>query len=232
VAIDLRGFNLSDQPKGVENYALDKLVGDVEAVIKHFQKDKAMLVGHDAGGWIAWHYAMAHPDQIERLVVLNLPHPRCLERELVHSPEQYKASAYVRQIQDGVQEDGSPLEATSGKFVHWVKTGAIHPHLNEAGKKKYIEAYERMSFEGMLNFYKANYPRPPYQEQDYPPVKCPVLMIHGLQDPWLMPGTLNDTWRWLEKDLTLVTVPNAGHWVQYDAPELVTTRMIRWLTQE
>ena len=88
------------------------------------------------------------------------------------------------------------------------------------------------SFEGMLNFYKANYPRPPYQEQDYPPVKCPVLMIHGLTDPWLMPGTLNDTWRWLEKDLTLVTVPNAGHWVQYDAPELVTTWMVRWLTQE
>ena len=63
----------------------------------------------------------------------------------------------------------------------------------------------------MLNFYKANYPRPPYQEQTYSPVKCPVLMIHGLDDLWLMPEALNDTWRYLEKDLTLVTVPNVGH---------------------
>src|SRR5262249_46181049 len=71
----------------------------------------------------------------------------------------------------------------------------------------------RSSFDGMMNYYKANYPRPPYKEETYPPVKCRVLMIHGLDDPFLMPGTLNDTWRWLEKDLTLVTVPKAGHWV-------------------
>jgi pimeloyl-ACP methyl ester carboxylesterase len=232
VAIDLRGFNLSDQPKGVENYTMDQLVGDVEAVVRHFKKDRAILVGHDAGGWISWRYAMAHPDKTDRLVILNLPHPRCLERELVNNPQQYKASAYARQIQTGLQEDDSPLEATPEKFVHWVKTGAIHPFLDEAGKQKYVEAYERMSFEGRWDFYKVNYPRPPYQEETYPPVKCPVLMFHGLDDPWLMPGTLNDTWRFVEKDLTLVTVPKAGHWVHHDAADLVTKRMVRWLTPD
>jgi pimeloyl-ACP methyl ester carboxylesterase len=84
----------------------------------------------------------------------------------------------------------------------------------------------------MLNYYKANYPREPYTDtRDFPPVKCSVLMFHGLKDTALLPGALNDTWKWLEKDLTLVTVPNAGHFVQQDAAELVTRTMVRWLTQ-
>jgi pimeloyl-ACP methyl ester carboxylesterase len=68
--------------------------------------------------------------------------------------------------------------------------------------------------------------------QKLPPVKCSVLMIHGLQDPYLLPGALNDTWQWLEKDLTLVTLPKAGHFVHRDAPEFVTRTMVRWLTRE
>ena len=120
MAIDQRGFNLSDQPEGVENYKLDKLVGDVDAVVQHFGQPKATIVGHDSGGGISWHYAMAHPDRTERLVLMNLPHPRCLERELVNNPQQYKASAYARQIQQdgrGLQPDGSALEVTPERFA-------------------------------------------------------------------------------------------------------------------
>ena len=87
--------------------------------------------------------------------------------------------------------------------------------------------------EGMLNYYKANYPKAPYKdEKTFPLVKCPVLMFHGLDDPYLLPGALNDTWKWVEKDLTLITVPKAGHWVHRDASELVTKRMVSWLTQK
>lgn len=71
VAIDLRGFNESDKPEGVENYALDKLVADVEAVVKHFGAVKATVIGHDWGGMIAWSFAMQHPQMTERLVILN-----------------------------------------------------------------------------------------------------------------------------------------------------------------
>jgi pimeloyl-ACP methyl ester carboxylesterase len=83
----------------------------------------------------------------------------------------------------------------------------------------------------MLNYYKANYPRPPYEEgREFPPVACRVLMFHGLKDMALLPGALNDTWKWVERDLTLITVPDAGHWVHHEARELVTRNMIFWLT--
>jgi pimeloyl-ACP methyl ester carboxylesterase len=91
---------------------------------------------------------------------------------------------------------------------------------------------KRSSMEGMLNYYKANYPREPYKdERTFPPVKCSVLMIHGLDDMYLLPGALNDTWKWVEKDLTLVTIPKAGHFVHWHAPDLVSKTMVRWLTQ-
>jgi putative nucleotidyltransferase with HDIG domain len=84
---------------------------------------------------------------------------------------------------------------------------------------KYLEAFKRSDFEAMLAYYKRNYPKEPYAEDTSPviKVKCPVLVIHGLNDPALLPGALSGTWEWIEKDLTLVTVPGAGHWVQQDA---------------
>lgn len=221
VALDLRGYNKSDQPIGVENYAMDKLTGDVAAVVKHFQQEKATIVGHDWGGAIAWAFAMQHPDKTERLVILNLPHPRGLIRELASNPDQQKNSQYARTF----QQAGAAAAMQPEFLVFWVK--------DADDRKVYLEAFKRSSMEGMLNFYKANYPREPYKsDQDFPPVKCSVLMIHGLEDQYLLPGALNDTWKLVEKDFTLVTIPKAGHFVHRDAPELVTGTMLRWLTRD
>ncbi len=221
VAIDLRGYNKSDQPKGVENYAMDQLVGDVAAVLKHFHKDKAIIVGHDWGGIIAWVFAMMHPEQTERLVILNLPHPKGFLRELVRNPQQQKNSQYARNF----QKEDAAKNLTPEMLVLWVK--------EPEARKKYVEAMRRSSMEGMLNYYKANYPKEPYKDdREFPPIKCPVLLFHGLDDWALLPGALNDTWKWLEKDLTLVTIPKAGHFVHRDAPEKVTKTMVRWLTQD
>jgi pimeloyl-ACP methyl ester carboxylesterase len=220
VAVDLRGYNLSDKPDGVENYTVEKLVGDVEAVLQHFKRDKAVIVGHDWGGMIAWSFAMAHPEKTDRLIVLNLPHPRGMLRELANNEEQQKNSEYARRFQQ--PDAASKLKPEF--LIFWVK--------EPAAQKKYLEAMKRSSMEGMLNYYKANYPKPPYKvERDFPPVKCSVLMIHGLKDPYLLPGALNDTWKWVEKDLTLITVPKAGHFVHRDAPEFVTKKIVAWLTQ-
>ncbi|MFO0845553.1 MAG: alpha/beta hydrolase [Gemmataceae bacterium] len=219
VALDLRGYNKSDKPKGVENYKMEKLVGDVEAVLRHFKRKKAVIVGHDWGGAIAWAFAMNHPDKTDRLVILNLPHPNGLTRELANNPEQHKNSAYARNFQKE-EANNIPPELLAA----WVK--------EPDDRKKYVEALGRSSMEGMLNYYKANYPRPPYKgEAKLPPVKCRVLMIHGLDDKYLLPGALNDTWKWVEKDLTLITVPGAGHFVHRDKPEFVTRKIVGWLTE-
>ncbi len=221
VAIDQRGYNKSDQPEGVDNYKISKLVGDVAAVVKHFGEEQAVIVGHDWGGMVAWSCAMSMPQMVDRLIILNLPHPTGLQRELANNPDQQKASEYARNF----QKEAAAAALTAEGLTFWVKDKQARP--------QYVEAFQRSSFEGMLNYYKANYPREPYEVPtgSLPKVKCPVLMIHGLDDTALLPGALNDTWQWVEKDLTLVTVPGAGHFVQQDAPELVTKTMVNWLTR-
>jgi epoxide hydrolase 4 len=229
VAIDQRGYNLSDKPKGVESYAMNLLVADVAAVIRQLGRDKATIVGHDWGGAVAWQFALNLPEMTERLIVLNLPHPNGLFRELKSNPEQIANSEYARTFQRGSPTDptvffGRPMtpETLSG----WVT--------DAAARKRYVEAFQRSDFEAMLNYYKANYPKgtgadlpalPPL-----PKVKMPVLMFHGLGDQALHRNGLAGTWDWIEKDLTLVTIPGAGHFVQQDAAELVTSTMKSWLT--
>jgi pimeloyl-ACP methyl ester carboxylesterase len=85
----------------------------------------------------------------------------------------------------------------------------------------------------MLHYYKQNYPRPPYQDITSPLIKvqAPILQIHGLQDKYLLPGGLNNTWEWLESDWTLLTIPHAGHFVQHDAADLVTRTILSWLAR-
>jgi epoxide hydrolase 4 len=219
VAIDQRGYNKSDKPDGVEHYAMDKLVGDVDAVVRHLGRDRATIVRHDWGGMVAWTFAMTYPDRTERLVILNLPHPKGLMRELANNPTQQKNSQYARNF----QQPDAASKLRPELLAAWV----IDPNARE----KYIEAFRRSSIEAMLNYYKANYPREPYDAlQEFPKVKCPVLMFHGLKDR--LPAALNGTWDWVERDLTLITLPNAGHFVQHDAAQTVTQNMVRWLTQQ
>lgn len=217
VAIDQRGYNLSDKPKGVENYDVRLLVGDVVAVIKALGREKAIIVGHDWGGLVAWQFALNLPRMTDKLIILNLPHPRGLSRELANNPAQQKASEYARNF----QKPGATM--TPEQLAFWVKDPEV--------KKKYVEAFQRSDIEAMLNYYKRNYPREPYVEDTSPVVKTkmPVLMIHGLGDTALLSGALNNTWDWMGMDLTLVTIPGASHFVQQDASDLVSRTMRSWL---
>ncbi len=227
-AIDQRGYNLSDKPKGVENYDMRLLVGDVAAVIRHLGRDKATIVGHDWGGVVAWQFAMNLPQMTENLIILNLPHPNGLMRELRTNKDQIANSEYARNFQTKSPSDptvffGRPMTAQT--LSGWVS--------DPNARKRYVEAFERSDFEGMLNYYKRNYPRGSGENAPAPPeppkVKMPVLMFHGLNDTALNAAGLSGTWNWLEKDLTLVTVPGAGHFVQQDAADLVTSTMKWWL---
>ena len=122
VAIDQRGYNLSDKPAGVENYDVRLLVGDVLAVIKHLGQQKAIVVGHDWGGVVAWQLAINVPQAVDKLIILNLPHPRGLSRELAHNPEQQANSAYARRF----QQEGAEKTLTAEGLAGWVKDPAAH----------------------------------------------------------------------------------------------------------
>ncbi|MBL8228095.1 MAG: alpha/beta hydrolase [Bryobacterales bacterium] len=220
VAIDQRGYNLSDKPKGVENYDVSLLVSDVTTVIRHLGREKAIVVGHDWGGMVAWSVAAFAPAMVEKLIIVNLPHPNGLRRELAGNPDQQKNSQYARNF----QQEGAHLKLSAEGLA-----GLAPPAVRE----KYVEAFRKSDFEAMLNYYKRNYPREPYTANGplMPNTKVPVLMFHGLKDSALLPGALNDTWKWVDAPLTLITIPNAGHWSHWDAADLVTNNMKAWLSR-
>ena len=222
-AIDLRGYNLSDKPQGGEYYLMRHLISDIQAVMRHLEKDKAIIMGHDWGGAIAWFFAMYFPTMTERLIVLDFPHPNGFVRELAQNSQQQKHSAYVRDF----QQEGAHKQLTPESLSAWVH--------DPVARERYIEAFRRSDFEAMLQYYKQNYPRQPYQDAklnlpQVNKVQAPVLQIHGLQDQWLLPGGLNSTWEWLENSWTLLTIPQAGHFVQHDAADLVSRTIENWLT--
>jgi epoxide hydrolase 4 len=224
VAVDQRGYDLSDRPSGVEQYAMPLLVGDIGAVIKAEGRSSAVIVGHDWGGAVAWTLAMTHPEWTQALIILNLPHPTGIQRELKNNPQQRKNSEYAFNF----QKPGAEKNLTAERLAGWVKDDAARAH--------YIEAFNRSDFEAMLNYYRANYPRPdaaPDTTAPAPPpkVSVSVLEFHGLGDQALLPGALSGTWELVDKDFTLVTIPGAGHFVQQDASALVTSTMSDWLAR-
>jgi len=218
-ALDMRGYNLSDKPKGVENYNINRLVDDAAAVIAAEGEKSAVIVGHDWGGATAWNLAMRRPELCEKLAVLNMPHPYSLARELATNAEQVKYSQYARNFMDPDFYKQISLE----RLGNWVR--------DPAAKVKHLEAMKRSDPQAMLHYYQANYPREPYRIWNSEPVhvKMPTLLIHGLKDKALAPTGLNGLWNWVDADLTITTIPNADHFVQQDAAELVSRTLLAWL---
>jgi pimeloyl-ACP methyl ester carboxylesterase len=222
-AVDQRGYNLSDHPAGVENYSMRLLLGDIAAVIAAEKVDKSIVVGHDWGGSVAWNVAMRRPELVELLIICNLPHPAGIAREIATNPQQKKNSEYAFNF----QKPDAHKALTAERLAQWVTDTNV--------RARYVEAFRKSDFEAMLNYYKANYPKPDAPAASGPPtfpkVKAPVLIMHGLDDQALLPGALNGTWEWVEKDLTIMTIPGAGHFVQQDAAQAVSDTMLDWLNR-
>lgn len=221
-AMDTRGYNLSAQPSGVENYDMQILIEDVASVIRNEDAESAIIVGHDWGGGIAWSFAGWRPEMTDRLIIMNLPHLKGLVRELAKFEDQHKNSTYARNFQSETSH-----EAISAQGLAMALSGG-----DETLLPIYLEAFERSSADAMMNYYRANFPREPYTSGtfvDLPRIQMPVLQFHGLDDTALLPGALNDTWNELDQDWTLVTVPGAGHWPHHDKPDTVTNMMRAWL---
>jgi pimeloyl-ACP methyl ester carboxylesterase len=223
VAVDQRGYNLSDRPQGVDNYKMRFLIGDIAATIEAEGRATAIVVGHDWGGSVAWNVAMHRPELVELLIICNLPHPAGIGREIATNPQQKKNSEYAFNFQKPDAHKAIDAE----RLAQWVT--------DPAARARYVDAFNKSDFEAMLNYYKANYPKPdappPTGPATFPKVKVPVLIVHGLEDQALLPGALNGTWEWVEKDLTIVTVPGASHFVQQDAARFVSDTMVDWLAR-
>jgi pimeloyl-ACP methyl ester carboxylesterase len=222
-ALDLRGYNLSDKPQGEAAYAMPNLVGDVAAVIKAEGQPNAAVIGHDWGAAIAWNVAMSRPDAVNKLVILSVPHPAGMARELATNKAQQEGSNYARNF----QKAGSEKMLTAEGLAGWVK--------DPKEKPGYVEAFKRSDFAAMMNYYRANYPKgtgadvaaPP----SFPPIKVPVLVIHGMKDTALNAAGHNGTWEHVEADTTLLMAPTAGHFVQHDAEALVNRTIRDWLNE-
>src|SRR5262249_40054653 len=146
----------------VEQYDLLLLVSDVAAVIRAAGRERAVVVGHDWGGAVAWTLAMLRPELVERLVILNLPHPRGLLRELRENPQQQANSRYARDFEESDVPFGTSAEIWAGLQSDPV----VRAH--------YEEALGRSDLAAMYAYYKRNYPRAPYADVEFPIVQPPV----------------------------------------------------------
>ena len=225
VAMDLRGYNLSDKPQGVENYSFPHLIADVEAVIKAEGRSNAIIIGHDWGAAISWQLAMNRPDLVNRLIIMSVPHPAGFAREMATNKAQQAGSQYARNFQTpGFEKNLSP-EMLAG--FH----GA-----DPVVRAEYLEVFKRSDIGAMLNYYRANYPKttgPEVQAMGAPikPITVPVLVIHGMKDTALNAAGHSGTWDYVTADTTILMIPGAGHWVQHDAEGLVDRTVKDWLAQ-
>ena len=199
------------------------LTADVAAVNQAEGESSAVVVGHDWGGGIAWSFAAAYPQMTDRLIIMNLPHVKGLQRELASMGQQHRNSQYARNFQqpdshENISPSGSAMALSQG---------------DEALREIYLAAFENSSTESMMNYYRRNYPREPYVGgpwAELPRIQAPVLQFHGLNDSALLAPALNNTWEELDQDWTLVTIPGVGHWLHHEKPDMVTNMMRAWLS--
>jgi len=220
-ALDTRGYNLSDKPQGVAAYAMPNLIGDVAAVIAAEGEKDATIVGHDWGAAIAWRTTFFRPDLVNKLVIMSVPHPVGMAREMATNVDQQKNSQYARNF----QQEGSEKNLTAEGLAGWVK--------DPAAKPGYVEAFKRSDFAAMMNYYRANYPRGVGETAAQPPapprIKVPVLVIHGMKDTALNAAGHSGTWNHVDADTTVVMFPQAAHFVQHDAAAQVNRTIRDWL---
>ncbi len=232
-APDLRGYGRTERPTLVEDYAIEKLLDDVAGLIDASGARSTLLIGHDWGAIIAWYFAMRKLRSIERLVIMNVPHPGAMERELGKGWHQRRRSWYALFFQvPGLPE--WTLRARGGRlFTRALRRSALDPR---TFPEEVLEEHRRAvlapgAARAMLNYYRALL-RGGGQRQrrlGYPVIETPTLMIWGEEDVALRVETTEGTERWVA-DLTLRRLPGVSHWVQQEAPEVVNAMLEAWLT--
>ncbi len=238
VAPDMRGYNLSAKPDEIEAYHAKHLIEDLRALAEHLGHQKLILVAHDWGGAVAWSAAMRYPDWVEKLIIINSPHPAVFARELLNNPQQQAASQYMLLFRSPKAEK-ILSENNYARLMDMVTQFGSKWDMTEEVRLKYIQAWSRPgALTGGLNYYRASPLYPPTSPEDeakiksildLPPemlaVKVPTLVIWGEQDRALLTGNLDGLEDYIE-DLTVKRIPDGSHWVSHEQPDRVN-KLIR-----
>ena len=233
VAPDLRGYNLSGKPEGVEHYRAKHLINDVLALGTRYSRDRFVLVAHDWGGAVAWGVAIGHPQRLSRLVMINSPHPYLFWRELSNNPAQQKASEYMNvfrlpKAERVLSENG------------YARLQSAFGHLDAGWRAELAAAWAQPgALTGGLNYYRASpmYPStkddPGAKKLQLKPedfmVRVPTLVLWGDRDTALLPGCVEGLGECVP-DLKVVRAPDASHWIVHEKPDLVCSEIEKFVS--
>ena len=225
----MRGYNLSDKPRDLDAYRMNVLVEDVRALAELLSPSrKFVLVGHDWGGAVAWAFATAHPEYLDRLIIINAPHPGVFARLMIDDADQQNASRYMLMFRSTQAE--ATLSADNYDFLCRIVLG--NEAFTEQDKRAYLEAWSQPgAITGGLNYYRANRLGPPSETAAastgnfaVDPTKLnvvvPTLVIWGDQDRALLPQNLDGLERFVPR-LTVRRISDASHWVVHEKPSEV-----------
>lgn len=228
-APNLRGYGATSRPDGIDAYRIDRLVEDVAALIDASGAREVMLIAHDWGAIVAWMFAIRQLRPLTRLVIMNVPHPKCAEREIRHW-HQLKKSWYIFFF----QIPGLPERFLAANGAEAVKNAFLSSAANKGRfpadvLQVYADAALRPgALTAMLNYYRALLRRPDMREIGDGMVHVPTLMVWGEDDVAIDIRCTDGTEQWVPR-LELHRLPGVSHWVQQDAPDEVNAALADWL---
>lgn len=236
IAPDQRGYNLSDKPAGIDSYRVEELARDVLGIINSFGREKAVIVGHDWGGVVAWHLAIHFPERVERLCILNAPHPAAMAYALTHPlAGQLLRSVYIYFFQipwlpEALLRFGR-FAALRRAISATARPGTISKH----DLRRYQDAWSPpRALTSMLNWYRAAVQgvirrgRDGYLADAAERVSVPTLILWGERDPALAPKLAQWSLDWCDQG-ELVRFPEATHWLQHDEAVRVAARLLDFI---
>jgi pimeloyl-ACP methyl ester carboxylesterase len=241
LAPDLRGYNLSSKPEGVANYAMPKLVEDLRRFVMQVAGGRCAVVAHDWGGVCAWHFAADHPELVDRLVIINSPHPGKLYRELKESAAQREAMRYTLLFRTSRAEgllSENDFARLAVLFDSWEIGGE---KLDPALVAEYKRAWSQPgALTAMLNWYRASDLHPPgpgdpgvdtmLATPEQWRVDVPTRVIWGEQDGALLPALLDGLDAFVP-DLDICRIPTGTHWVTHEFPDRVNALIREFITE-
>ena len=220
VVPDQRGYNLSDKPKGLRHYDIELLARDVVSLIEHLGYDRVHLTGHDWGGLVAWWVAMHYPERVNRLAILNAPHPYVMMQNLYHNRIQRRRSWYILFFQLPVLPEMALSSGGHNTATRMLESGGLPGSFLPGDIQHYRRAWgQPRAWTGMINWYRA-IRRLIFGRISPTRVQMPALILWGKQDQALGVEMAEQSLAYCDHG-RLELIPEATHWVQHDAAERV-----------